>query len=60
MNYGSLIAWAETCHIPIQQKAKEEMDPEQIEQISQKVTVIVMGILILFTALFPFLYYIFH
>lgn len=60
VNYGTLIAWAEKCRIPILQKKRQEMSQEQIEQISKRVTVIVMGFLILFTAIFPFIFYLLY
>lgn len=48
VNYGSLIAWAEACRIPVHQKAKKEMDLEEIEQFTQKVYVVLLVIVILF------------
>lgn len=59
VNYGTLIAWAEKCRIPIQQKKSQEISPEQIKKITERImvivmiTVIVMVFLMLFAAIFP-------
>lgn len=60
VNYGTLIAWAEKCRIPILQKKRQEMSQEQIEQMTKRITFIVMVFLILFVAIFPFVFYILY
>lgn len=49
VNYETLIAWAEKCRIPIQQKNSQEMSPEQIKKISERIMVIVMVTVIAMT-----------